>query len=107
MFAPLGFVRGLTDEQISAIADPRRARSAGLPTLEQAIEAGSWLCGPPEMIIEKLQETQDRYPGLQEINVGSVIGTPKKVVLEQLEFFAKEVMPTFTSQEAKIGALAD
>ena len=107
MFAPLGFVRGLTDEQISAIADPRRARSAGLPTLEQAIEAGSWLCGPPELIIEKLQETQDRYPGLQEINVGSVIGTPKKVVLEQLEFFAKEVMPTFTSQEAKVGALAD
>ena len=95
MFAPLGFVRGITPEQIEAIADPRRARSAGLPTLKQAVEAGSWLCGPPELIIEKLQATQERYPGLQEINVGAVIGTPQKVILEQLEIFAREVMPAF------------
>ncbi len=99
MFAPLGFVRGLTDGQIEAIADPKRARSANLPTLEQAIEAGSWLCGPPELIIEKLQEVQDRYPGLEEVNVGSVIGTPQRVILEQLEIFAREVMPAFQSQD--------
>lgn len=99
MFAPLGFVRGLTDGQIEAIADPKRARSANLPTLEQAIEAGSWLCGPPELIIEKLQDVQDRYPGLEEVNVGSVIGTPQSVILEQLEIFAREVMPAFQSQE--------
>jgi alkanesulfonate monooxygenase SsuD/methylene tetrahydromethanopterin reductase-like flavin-dependent oxidoreductase (luciferase family) len=98
MFAPLGFVRGLTPEQIEAVADPTRARSAGLPTLEQAVKAGSWLCGPPELLIEKLQHMQERYPGLQEVNVGSVIGTPKAVILEQLEIFAKEVMPAFKSQ---------
>ncbi|MGQ4809420.1 Limonene 1,2-monooxygenase [Candidatus Entotheonellaceae bacterium PAL068K] len=106
MFAPLGFVRGLTEEQISALADPRRARSAGLPTLEQAVDAGAWLCGPPELIIEKLQDTQAKYPGLEQINVGSVIGTPKRVILEQLEIFAKEVMPTFTNQ-VPAGASAD
>jgi hypothetical protein len=106
MFAPLGFVRGLTPGQIEAIADPHRARSAGLPTLEQAVKAGAWLCGPPELIIEKLQETQERYPGLREVNVGSVIGTPKKVILEQLELFAKEVMPAFKNQ-VKVTALAD
>ena len=99
MFAPLGFVRGLSDGQIEAIADPKRARSANLPTLEQAIEAGSWLCGPPELIIEKLQDVQDRYPGLEEVNVGSVIGTPQSVILEQLEVFAREVMPAFQSQD--------
>ena len=99
MFAPLGFVRGLSDDQIEAIADPKRARSANLPTLEQAIEAGSWLCGPPELIIEKLQDVQDRYPGLEEVNVGSVIGTPQSVILEQLELFAREVMPAFQSQD--------
>jgi alkanesulfonate monooxygenase SsuD/methylene tetrahydromethanopterin reductase-like flavin-dependent oxidoreductase (luciferase family) len=99
MFAPLGFVRGLTDGQIEAIADPKRARSANLPTLEQAIEAGSWLCGPPELIIEKLQDVQGRYPGLEEVNVGSVIGTPQSVILEQLEIFAREVMPAFQSQD--------
>jgi alkanesulfonate monooxygenase SsuD/methylene tetrahydromethanopterin reductase-like flavin-dependent oxidoreductase (luciferase family) len=105
MFGPLGFVRGLTDEQLSALADPKRARSAGLPTLEQAVEAGSWLCGPPELIIEKLQDVQDRFPGLEEINVGSVIGTPQKVIIEQLEAFAKDVMPAFKSQE--VAAPAD
>ena len=99
MFAPLGFVRGLSDGQIEAIADPKRARSANLPTLEQAIEAGSWLCGPPELIVEKLQDVQDRYPGLEEVNVGSVIGTPQSVILEQLEIFAREVMPAFQSQD--------
>lgn len=99
MFAPLGFVRGLTDGQIEAIADPKRARSANLPTLEQAIEAGSWLCGPPELLVEKLQDVQDRYPGLEEVNVGSVIGTPQNVILEQLEIFAREVMPAFQSHD--------
>ena len=98
MFGPLGFVRGLTDEQLSALGDPKRARSAGLPTLEEAVEAGSWLCGPPELIIEKLQDVQDRFPGLEEINVGSVIGTPQKVIIEQLEAFAADVMPAFKSQ---------
>jgi alkanesulfonate monooxygenase SsuD/methylene tetrahydromethanopterin reductase-like flavin-dependent oxidoreductase (luciferase family) len=96
MFAPLGFVRGLTSQQISDLADPSKARSAGLPTLEQAVESGAWLCGPPESIIEKIQDVQERYPGLESINVGSVIGTPQKVILEQLEWFGKEVMPKFT-----------
>jgi hypothetical protein len=62
--------------------------------------------GPPELIIEKIQEVQERYPGLEEINVGSVIGTPQKVICEQLETFAAEVMPTFTNQ-VKVAALAD
>ena len=98
MFAPLGFVGGLSNDQIDAVGDPRRARSAGLPTLEDGIRAGSWLCGPPEMVTEKLMGIQDRYPGLQQINVGSVIGTPQSVVLEQLDAFGKDVMPKFKGQ---------
>jgi len=98
MFGPLGFVRGLTDDQISALGDPSRIRSAGLPTLEEAVEAGSWLCGPPGLIIEKLMAAQEDYPGLREVNVGSVIGTPQSVILEQLQRFSEEVMPAFTSQ---------
>ncbi|MCI0439914.1 MAG: LLM class flavin-dependent oxidoreductase, partial [Chloroflexi bacterium] len=104
MFAPLGFVRGLTDAQIEAIADPKRARQAGLPTLEDAVKAGSWLCGPPELIAERLMEAQERYPGLEQVNMGNVIGTPQKVMLEQLEWFAKDVMPAFKSQAAPVPA---
>ena len=106
MFAPLGFVRGLTDDQISALADPSRTRSAGLPTLEEAVEAGSWLCGPPELIIEKLTDVQNRFPGLEAVNIGNVIGTPQSVILEQLEWFAKEVMPAFKGK-VEVPAVAD
>jgi alkanesulfonate monooxygenase SsuD/methylene tetrahydromethanopterin reductase-like flavin-dependent oxidoreductase (luciferase family) len=96
MFAPLGFVAGLTPEQIAATADPMRARQAGLPALRDAVRAGSWLCGPPELIVEKLQAIQDRYPGLDQINVGQPVGTPQAVILEQLERFADQVMPAFS-----------
>ena len=99
MFAPLGFVRGLSDDQIRAIEDPAAGTfGAGLPTLEDGIKAGSWLCGPPELVTEKLEAVQDTYPGLDQINVGSVIGTPQSVILEQLEAFGRDVMPKFKAQ---------
>ena len=41
---------------------------------------------------------QDKYPGLEQVNVGQVVGTPQRVILEQLEWFAREVMPAFTRQ---------
>jgi alkanesulfonate monooxygenase SsuD/methylene tetrahydromethanopterin reductase-like flavin-dependent oxidoreductase (luciferase family) len=95
MFAPLGFVAGLTDEQIAAAADPRRARAAGLPTLRDAVRAGAWLCGPPELVVERLKAVEARYPGLETVNVGQPVGTPQAVILEQLGRFAAEVMPAF------------
>ena len=96
MFAPLGFVRGLSDDQMAALAQgSSKARSAQLPTLEEGVKAGSWLCGPSEMVTDKLRDVQTRYPGLEQVNVGSVIGTPRNVILEQLERFGKEVMPEF------------
>ena len=96
MFAPLGFVRGLSDDQMAALAQgSSKARSAQLPTLEEGVKAGSWLCGPSEMVTDKLFDVQTRYPGLEQVNVGSVIGTPQNVILEQLERFGKEVMPEF------------
>ena len=98
MFAPLGFVKGLTPEQIDAAGDPSRARAAGLPTVAEAVKNGSWLVGRPERIVEKLLEIQERWPGLEEVNIGHAVGTPEKYLLEQLELFAMHVMPTFTRQ---------
>ena len=95
MFAPLGFVAGLTPEQIEATGDPKRALAANLPTLRHAIKAGTWLIGPPELITEQLMEIQHRYPGLEVVNVGQPVGTPQAVILEQLERFSKQVMPAF------------
>ncbi len=98
MFAPLGFVRGLTSQQIADLGDPAKAPFAGLPTLEQAVEAGSWLVGPPDLIAKQIRDVQERYPGLESINVGSVIGTPTDVIVEQLDIFGREVMPEFVNQ---------
>ena len=84
VFAPLGFVRGITDEQITALEDPATAVVADLPTLRDAVKEGSWLCGPPERIVERLQELQHLLPGIEHVSVGHAVGTPQSVVLEQL-----------------------
>ena len=107
MFAPLGFVRGLSDDQLDAIGDPRRAAHAGIPTIEDAVRSGGWICGPPEHVVERLEEVQDTYPGLQQVNVGNYMGAPRRVMLEQLEWFGKEVMPAFGAKVGVGGAADD
>ncbi len=100
MFAPLGFVRGLSEEQLTALGRGSEARSTGLPTMEDAVKAGAWVVGPPERVTERLMDLQNRYPGLEEMNVGaSVMSTEQSIVLDQLDLFGKEVMPTFKNQK--------
>ena len=99
MFAPLGFVRGLNAEQFRAIDRRGSWAAARVPTLEDAVKAGSWYCGPPEGCIEYLQTLQAKYPGLEVVNASSAMGTPKKVMVEQLEWFGNEVMPAFRTQK--------
>ncbi len=106
IFGPLRLVRALTDQQIEDMADPKKAPTAGLPTIEMAIEAGGFLCGTPEQIIEQLKAVEDRYPGLERVTVTQPVGTPQSVILEQLERFATDVMPAFQGQIAD-PALAD
>jgi len=97
MFAPLGFFRGLSDEQLAAVAQRGGWADAGIPTLEEACEGRSWYCGPPEGFVEYLEELQDGAPGLEMVNVQASMGTPQQVIIEQLEAFATSVMPSFTT----------
>jgi len=92
--APLGLMR-LDQEQIEAVANPRRARGVELPTLEAAVASRTWLCGPPEFIVEHLKEVEEEYPGVERVNLGSVMGMPREVFKEQLTRFAEGVMPEF------------
>ena len=100
MFGPLRLVRSLSDDQIEAMGDPKRAPTAGLPTIDLAVERGGFLCGPPELIIEQLKAVEAEYPGMDRVSVGQPAGAPQKVILEQLEWFAKEVMPAFKTSLA-------
>jgi len=98
MFGPLGFAGELTDEQLMKLGHRNTAAQAGLPTIEDAIEAGSWLCGPAEMIIDRLGELGERYPGLEEVMVAQPVGAQPTTVMDQLARFADEVLPAFTDQ---------
>jgi alkanesulfonate monooxygenase SsuD/methylene tetrahydromethanopterin reductase-like flavin-dependent oxidoreductase (luciferase family) len=104
MFGPLRLVRALSDEQIDAMADPRRAPTAGLPTIEDAARRGAYLCGPPAQLIDALMRLEEEYPGLERVSVSHPMGAPEAVMLEQLEWFAAEVMPAFTKRAAAASA---
>ena len=106
MFGPLRLVRSLSEDQIEAMGDPNRALSAGLPTIERAVERQGFLCGPPEMIIEQLKALEEEYPGLERVGMSHPVGTPEKVILEQLEWLAQDVMPAFSGRVA-VAAPAD
>src|SRR5712671_2414488 len=106
MFGELRLVRALSDEQIEIMRDPERAPSAKLPRIEDAITNGGFLCGSPEQVVEHLKSLERRYPGLDRVSVSLSVGVPKAVCLEQLEWFASEVMPAFAKAKVAEPALA-
>ena len=95
MFAPLGFLGKLKKEQLITLGERGGVTKSGIPTLEDACEHGSWYCGPPDGFVEYLQELGEKFPGLEAVNVQSAMGTPTEVMVEQLEWFARDVMPAF------------
>ncbi len=102
MFGPLRLVRALSDDQIDAMSDPKRAPTADLPRIEGAVEAGGFLCGTPEEVTEQLKRLEEIYPGLDRVSVSQPVGTPEAVIVEQLEWFAEEVMPAFSGRVAEV-----
>ena len=87
----------LDQDQIDAVANPGSARGVELPTLEAASASKAWLCGPPELIVEHLKKVEEQYPGIERINLGSVMGMPLNVFKNQLTKFAEGVMPAFAN----------
>ncbi len=91
-FAPFGFVR-YADEQGRPWGTP--GAPARVPTLREGIEQKAWLVGPPQEIIATIREFERRYPGLEEVMLHWCEGIPAREWQEQLEWFAREVMPAF------------
>ena len=92
--APLGLM-AINPDQVAALANPAQIQGTALPTLEEAVDAGIWLCGPPQLIIDYLKKVEEEFPGVQRINMGAVMGMSRKVFKDQLTMFAEEVMPAF------------
>jgi len=95
MFAPLGFVAGITAPQVAAVARRGGWNAAGVPSLAHFMKTGAWFAGTSVQLIEHLKKFEARYPGMEHINLSTSMGTPKAVMLEQFERLAKEVMPAF------------
>ena len=75
--------------------DPKTAVNAKLPRIEDAIANGGFLAGTPADIIEQLKALETRLPGLKRVTVNQPLSLPLNMCLEQLEWFAKDVMPAF------------
>ena len=94
-FAPFGFVR-YTDEEGRAWGTP--GAPTRLPNIEDGVAQKAWICGPPDNFVSYLKETQKRYPGLEQIVLHWPEGSSWREFKEQLEIFAREVMPHFPTK---------
>ena len=63
--------------------------------MEAAVANKTWLCGPAEMIVEHFKSVEEKYPGVERVNLGAVMGMPQKVFEDQLTKFAEGVFPAF------------
>jgi alkanesulfonate monooxygenase SsuD/methylene tetrahydromethanopterin reductase-like flavin-dependent oxidoreductase (luciferase family) len=95
MFAPLGFLPGATPAQVEAIGKRGGWYEAGAPRLEDYMKTGAWFAGRPEDLVAYLRELEARYPGMEDINLSTPMGTPEAVMLDQFKWASEAVLPAF------------
>jgi alkanesulfonate monooxygenase SsuD/methylene tetrahydromethanopterin reductase-like flavin-dependent oxidoreductase (luciferase family) len=95
MFAPLGFLPGATPAQVEAIARRGGWYEAGVPTLEDYMKTCAWFAGTPEELVAYLRELEARYPGMEDINLSTPMGTPESIMLDQFKWASEAVLPAF------------
>jgi len=104
MFAPLGFVPGLTPDQVAAVARRGGWDAAGVPKVEHFMGLGSWFAGTPDDLVVFLKGIEEKYPGMEHINFSSPLTTPTDVMVEQFQVVAEEVMPHFRGSSVHAAA---
>src|SRR3546814_19141633 len=95
MVAPLGFVPGITPAQAEAVAKRGGWDAAGVPTLDHFMKLGAWFAGTPDDLVARLKQLEERYPGMEPINLSTSMGTPPAVMLAQFPWVAEAVMQHF------------
>jgi len=99
MFAPLGFVPGITPAQVEAAGKRGNWAAAGVPTVEHYMKLNAWFAGTPQQLIEHIKKLEERFPGMEHINLSTSLGTPRDVMLEQFQWVSEEVMPAFKGKK--------
>ena len=95
IFAPLGFVPGISPDGVKAASRRGGWYQNGVPRLEHFMDLGAWFAGTAEELVERLKQLEERYPGMEHINLSTSMGTPTAQMLEQFDRVAKDVMPAF------------
>src|ERR1700731_1077179 len=95
MFAPLGFMPGMTSEQVDAVGRRGGWYESGVPRVESYIEKGGWFASTAEELVAFLKDIETRYPGLEHVSLSTPMGTPEAIMLEQYRRVAAEVMSHF------------
>jgi alkanesulfonate monooxygenase SsuD/methylene tetrahydromethanopterin reductase-like flavin-dependent oxidoreductase (luciferase family) len=95
MFGPLGFVPGITPDQLEASTKRGGWGAAGVPRVEDYMKVGAWFAGPPEELIAYLRSLEEKFPGLEHVHLSNSMGTPQEAMVEQLARLGNEVMPKF------------
>jgi alkanesulfonate monooxygenase SsuD/methylene tetrahydromethanopterin reductase-like flavin-dependent oxidoreductase (luciferase family) len=103
-FAPFGFVR-YADEHGRTWGTP--GAPARTPSLQDGIAQKAWLCGPPSHVIAGIREFEARYPGLEHMMIHWAEGIPPREFMEQLRWFAREVMPAFGAGRSQAKRASD
>jgi alkanesulfonate monooxygenase SsuD/methylene tetrahydromethanopterin reductase-like flavin-dependent oxidoreductase (luciferase family) len=98
MFGPLGFVPGITPEQLEASTKRGGWDAAGVPKVTDYMKVGAWFAGTPEELTAYLRELEQKFPGLEYVHLSNSMGTPQAQMIEQLAWLGKEVMPKFTNR---------
>jgi len=91
-FAPFGFVR-YADEHGRTWGTP--GAPSAVPTLREGVKQKAWFCGPPGQVIDGIKSIEVKYPGLEDFMIHWAEGLPPDEFIEQLQWFAREVMPAF------------
>jgi alkanesulfonate monooxygenase SsuD/methylene tetrahydromethanopterin reductase-like flavin-dependent oxidoreductase (luciferase family) len=99
MFAPLGFMPGLTREQIETVARRGGWYEAGVPRVEHYIKVGGWFAGTPEELVAHLRMFEERFPGMEHVSLSMPMGTPEAIMLEQYRCVGEAVIPVFKQRQ--------
>ena len=91
-FAPFGFVR-YADAEGRPWGTP--GAPARPPLLREGVEQKAWMVGSPADCIALIREYEAKYPGLDQIMLHWPEGVPPRAFMEQLRWFARDVMPAF------------
>jgi len=91
-FAPFGFVR-YADDQGRPWGTP--GAPARAPTIREGAAQKAWMVGSPADCIGLIREYEAKYPGLDQIMLHWPEGIPAAAFIEQLRWFARDVMPAF------------